>query len=426
MPEIIHHFYDENSPGSLINIGQIGCGRIAREHNLPDILKLDNARVIAVCDIDRKRMAEGKKFIEDFYSKKTGSSNYVNVKTYENYHDLLSDRDIDAVIISTPDHWHAQPAIEAALAGKDIYLQKPLTLTIAEGRMLSDIVRKQGAILQAGAQCRSRDPQYRRAAELVRNGRIGKIHTVKIGLPGDPSGPEAPEMKIPPTFNYDMWLGSTPEVYYTEMRVHPQNDYSRPGWLRCEQFGAGMITGWGSHFFDYASWGMDTEYTGPVSVQSVTQFPKSGLWDVHGDCMVKAEYENGITMLVSSGYPYGIRYEGEEGWIFVSHAHEKKLDASDPGILTSVIKDTEIKLYESNEHHGNWLDCIKSRKQPISPVEVGHRACSVCLLSHIAMKVPAILMWDPVKEKFTNNDPANSMLKRKQRYPYGTDYIKVL
>ena len=210
------------------------------------------------------------------------------------------------------------------------------------------------------------------------------------------------------------------------MRVHPQNDYSRPGWLRCEQFGAGMITGWGSHFFDYASWGMDTEYTGPVSVQSVTQFPKSGLWDVHGDCMVKAEYENGITMLVSSGYPYGIRYEGEEGWIFVSHAHEKKLDASDPGILTSVIKDTEIKLYESNEHHGNWLDCIKSRKQPISPVEVGHRACSVCLLSHIAMKVPEVLKWDPVKEKFTNNDPANSMLKRKQRYPYGTDYIKVL
>jgi predicted dehydrogenase len=426
IPEIIPYFFGENTPGNVINIGQIGCGRIAREHNLPDILKLDNARVIAVCDIDRKRLAEGKRFIEDLYARKTGSSNYLNVKTYEDYHGLLSDPDIDAVIISTPDHWHAQPAIEAALAGKDIYLQKPLTLTVAEGRLLSDVVNKKGIILQVGAQCRSRDPQYRRAAELVRNGRIGKIHTVRIGLPGDPPGPDAPEMKIPSTLNYNMWLGSTPEAYYTEMRVHSQNDYSRPGWLRCEQFGAGMITGWGSHFFDYSAWGMDTEYTGPVSVQAVAQFPRSGLWDVHGDCMVKAEYENGIILLVSGGYPYGIRYEGEEGWIFVSHAHQTKLDASDPGILTSVIKETEIKLYESTEHHGNWLDCIKSRKQPISPVEVGHRSCTVCLISHIAMKVPEVLKWDPAKEQFTNNDLADSMLKRKQRYPYGIDYLKGL
>ena len=424
IPEIVPHFYGENTPGNIINIGLIGCGRIAREHNLPDIINLDNARVIAACDIDRKRLAEGKKFIEDLYAKKTGNSNYVNVKTFEDYHGLLSDPDIDAVIISTPDHWHAQPAIEAALSGKDIYLQKPLTLTVAEGRLLSDVVKKKGVILQVGAQCRSRDPQYRRAAELVRNGRIGKIHTVKIGLPGDPPGPEAPEMKVPSTFNYDMWLGSTPDVYYTEMRVHPQIGYSRPGWLRCEQFGAGMITGWGSHFFDYSAWGMDTEYTGPVSVQAVTQFPRQGLWDVHGDCMVKADYKNGITMLVSGGYPYGIRYEGDEGWIFVSHAHQTKLDASNPGILTSVIKDTEIRLYESTEHHGNWLDCIKSRKQPISPVEVGHRSCTICLISHIAMKVPGILFWDPETERFTNSDLANSMLKRKQRAPYGTDFIK--
>ena len=142
--------------------------------------------------------------------------------------------------------------------------------------------------------------------------------------------------------------------------------------------------------------------------------------------MVKAEYENGITMLVSGGYPYGIRYEGEEGWIFVSHAHETKLDASDPKILSSEIKENEIKLYMSTEHHGNWLDCIKSRKQPISPVEVGHRSCTVCLISHIAMKVPGILKWDPATEQFTNNDIASSMLKRKQRSPYGTDFIKDL
>ena len=164
-------------------------------------------------------------------------------------------------------------------------------------------------------------PQFRIAAELVRNGRIGKLHTVKIGLPGDPSGPEAAEMPIPKNLNYDMWLGSTPEVYYTEMRVHPQEGYGRPGWLRCEQFGSGMITGWGQHHFESAAWGMDTEYTGPISVEAVAEFPKSGLWDVHGDFMVKAEYENGITMYTSGGYPNGIRYEGSEGWIFVSRGN---------------------------------------------------------------------------------------------------------
>ena len=281
-------------------------------------------------------------------------------------------------------------------------------------------------------------PQFRVAAELVRNGRIGKIHTVKVGLPGDPSGPAVEEMAVPKNLNYDMWLGSTPEVPYTETGVHPQKGYGRPGWLRKEQYGAGMITGWGQHHYDSAAWGMDTEYTGPISVEAVAQFPKSGFWDVHGDFMVKAEYANGITMYTSGGYTNGIRYEGEDGWIFVSRgsytasasdpvSKEKSaaaLNASDPKILTSVIKDNEIKLYQSDEQHGNWLDCIKTRKQPISPVEIGHRACSVCLVSHIAMKLDTRLEWDPKIERFKNNDVANSMLSRPQRYPYGTNYIK--
>jgi predicted dehydrogenase len=414
----------KNRPSDKINIGQIGCGRIARSHNLPEILNYDNARVIAACDVDNKRIVDGKALIENYYAKKTGSPNYVDVKMYDDYRKMLLNPDIDAVIICTPDQWHAQPAIEAALAKKDIYLQKPATLTVTEGRILSDVVTKQGVILQIGAQCRSSSPQYRKAAELVRNGRIGKIHTVKIGLPGDPSAPEAPEMPVPKNLNYDLWLGSTPEVYYTEMRVHPQNGYSRPGWLRCEQFGAGMITGWGAHLFDYSSWGMDTEYTGPISVEAVAEFPKSGLWDVHGDYMVKAEYENGITMYTSGGFPTGIKYEGDEGWIFVSHSGKIALNASDPRILDSEIKENEIHLYRSDEHHGNWLECIQSRKQPISPIEMGHRACTICLISHIAMKVPGMLKWDPKTEKFKGNDLANSMLKRKQRYPYGTDYIK--
>ncbi len=428
----------KSAPGNKINIGQIGCGRIARTHDLDETLPLDEARVIAVCDLDGNRLKDGKKLVEDFYNKKTGSQNYMDVKMYDDYREMLLNPDIDAVMISTPDHWHAQPALEAALKGKDIYMQKPNSLTIEEGRLLSNVVHKQGVILQVGTQVRSAQHQFRRAAELIRNGRIGKLKAVKLSFPGDPGGPDAPEMPVPSNFNYDMWLGSTPEVYYTEMRVHPQEGYSRPGWLRCEQFGAGMITGWGQHQFDLANWAMDTEHTGPRSIEAVGIFPKSGLWNVHGDYMVKMEYDNDITVYANSETPVVIRYEGTEGWIEVyrgnydvtgsdpiSNESRQVLNASNPNILTSEIKENEIHLYKSDNHHLNWLQCIKSREQPISPVEVGHRACSICLLSHIAMKIDRKLFWDPVNEKFLNDDIANSMLSRPQRYPYGTNYIQL-
>src|SRR5690554_2760205 len=180
--------FGKNAPSNKINVGQIGCGRIARSHDMAETLKYDVARMVAVSDVDSKRMADGKKLVEDFYKGKTGSSNPIDVKMYADYKEMLADKNIDAVLISTPDHWHSQPAIEAALAGKDIYLQKPTSLTVEEGRLLSDIVHRQGVILQVGTQQRS-SAQFRRAAELVRNGRIGKVHTVKIGLPGDPAGP---------------------------------------------------------------------------------------------------------------------------------------------------------------------------------------------------------------------------------------------
>jgi myo-inositol 2-dehydrogenase / D-chiro-inositol 1-dehydrogenase len=177
----------KNAPSNKINVGQIGCGRIARDHDMPGVMQYDSARMMAVSDVDSNRMADGKKFIEDYYNKKTGSSNAVEVKMYDDYKEMLLNKDIDAVVLSTPDHWHSQPAIEAALAGKDIYLQKPTSLTVTEGRLLSDIVNRQGVILQVGTQQRS-SAQFRRAAELVRNGRIGKLQTIRIGLPGDPSG----------------------------------------------------------------------------------------------------------------------------------------------------------------------------------------------------------------------------------------------
>ena len=338
----------KNPPSNKINIGQIGCGRIARSHDLIDTMAYDVANVMAVCDLDSKRMKDAKELVDKFYQEKKGKINYKGTKVYGDYREMLMDKDIDAVLISTPDHWHAQPAMEAAMAGKDIYLQKPTSLTVEEGRQLVNAVQKNKVILQVGTQQRAM-PQFRIAAELVRNGRIGNLHTVKIGLPGDPSGPEALAMPIPKNLNFDMWLGSTPEVPYTEIGVHPQEGYGRPGWLRHENYGAGMITGWGQHHYDSAAWGMNTEMVGPISVQAIADFPKSGLWNVHGDFMVKHEYDNGITVITSGGYPNGVRYEGSEGWIFVSRgayvasssdpiAKEKVkvLDASDPKILESI------------------------------------------------------------------------------------------
>ena len=420
----------KTAPSNRINVGAIGTGRISRVHDLPGVWKYDDAQIVAVCDLDSKRLAAAKDFVNAYYGKKTGRG-YDGVVGYLDYRELLRSKDVDAVLVSTPDHWHALITIDAVRAGKDVYLQKPASLTIAEGRALSDLVRRSGRIFQIGSQQRS-SPQFRYAAELVRNGRIGALKTVEMGLPGDPSGDEEVEMPVPPNLNYEMWLGSTPLAYYTEKRVHPQASYDRPGWLRCEQFGAGMITGWGSHHIDCAHWAMDMEHTGPIEVSGSAEFPTKGLWNVHGAFKTEALYANGVRMVVSGEFPNGIRFEGTEGWLFVSRGNERvtasdpaaklkdsqALAASDPKILTSVIGPRETHLYESADHHHNWLDCIRSRRETIAPVEVAHRSCSACLLHHIAMKTKRKLSWDPQQERFKNDDEANAMLSRPQRAPY--------
>jgi predicted dehydrogenase len=421
--------FGENAPSNRINVGAIGVGRISRVHDLSGIWQFDHARVMAVCDLDSNRVEAGKTLVNEYYAKKT-RKDYDGVTGYPNYHELLANKDIDAVVISTPDHQHATLAVDAVRADKDVYLQKPASLTIAEGRAMSNAVTASSRILQVGSQQRSWK-QFHRACELVRNGRIGQVKHVEIGLPGDPSGPDAPPMPIPPNLNYDAWLGSTPEVYYTEMRVHPQQGFDRPGWLRCEQFGAGMITGWGAHHVDTAHLGMNTEYTGPVEIWGAAEFPTHGLWNVHGKFLTHAVYSNGVTMDISGDFPNGIKFYGTRGWIFVTRDKEvtpadpggkavilDPLMASDPKILDSVIGPDEIHLYQSDDQHGNWLECIRSRKAPIAPAEVGHRACSTCLLHHIAMKTGRRLYWDPVKERFKNDDEANKMLSRPQRSPY--------
>lgn len=424
--------FGPNAPSNRINIGAIGTGRISRDHDMPGVWKYDHARIIAVADVDANRVADAKKLVESYYTKKTGKA-YTGVTTYENYIDLLANKDIDAVLISTPDHWHAKNAIDAVRAGKDVYLQKPTSLTIEEGRKMSDAVNSTGRILQIGSQQRSME-QFRIACELVRNGRIGRLKAVEVHLPGDPSGGNSEEMPVPKSFNYDAWLGQTPYVPYTVDRVHPQQGYDRPGWLRCEQFGAGMITGWGAHHFDIAHWAMGTEYSGPIEISGKADFPTTGLWNVHGNYSTEMLYANGVIVTGitnSKEKPNGVLFTGTEGWIFVSRGNytasandpktqgtSKALMASDPKILQSVIGENEIQLYRSTDHHGNWLDSIRMRKPNITPAEVAHRSCSACLLQHIAMKLNRKLYWDPIVERFKNDDEANSMISRPHRPPY--------
>jgi predicted dehydrogenase len=429
------------APSNLIQVAQIGCGRIGRTSEIPGVLRHSEiARFVAVCDLDTVRLADGKAMIEEHYARKFQRDGYANVKTFGDYRELLADKSIDAVCISTPDHWHAQPAIEAALAGKDIYVQKPAALTIHEGRQMADTIKRTGRILQLGSQQRS-EAQFRLACELVRNGRIGKITRVAIGLPVDPAGDEEPQMPVPSNLNYDMWLGSTPAVFYTEKRVHPQSSnirarYDRPGWLRCEQFGAGMITGWGAHHLDIAQWAMGLEHSGPVSAVATAEFPKKGLWDVHGSFQVVARYANGATMFVSDRLPTGIKFVGEDGWIWVTRGTypvpkgaerraitSQSLAASDSRILASEFKEGDVRLHASpqNDHHLDWLTSIQTRQPPVAPAEDGHRACTACLVSHAAMKLGRMLVWDPEKERFGDDEEANALLSRPQRKPYGTD-----
>jgi len=423
--------FGQNAPSNRIHIGQIGCGRIAQTMDLPGILKHDLARVVAVCDLDSRRLGLGKKMVEDHYAKAAQSAQALVCKPYGDFREMLKDPGIDAVAISTPEHWHAEAVVAGALAGKDIYVQKPLTMTLEEGRLVSDIVRKHKRAFQIGSQQRS-GTQFRLACELVRNGRIGKLHTVKIGLPTDPAGVEEPEMPVPPNLNYDMWLGCTPKVYYTENRVHPQNSIAdRPGWLRIESYCLGMITGWGSHHVDIAHWGMGTEFTGPVEAEAKAEFPTKGLWNVHGPYHIEMKYANGVTMVIDNNFVNGVRFEGSDGWIFVSRGGEKAtasdpasafgkaLEASDPKILNSTLGANDLRLPVSKDHHLNWLQSIKSRQPAVTTPEEAHRSTSACIIGWVAMRLGRKLRWDPAQEKFLNDDEANAMCSRAERAPYG-------
>ena len=423
-------FGADTSPNRRVQIAQIGIGRMGTG-DMGGILKHPHARVVAVCDLDSKRLGIAKDLVEKFY-KKAGES-AVDVKTYHDYHDVLARPDIDAVVVSVPDHWHALVAIEAVLAGKDVYCQKPLTYSILEAQLLRAAVLAKDRILQVGSQQRS-GASFRSATELVRDGHIGKIKTVQIGLGADkPSGKKPAPQEVPANLDYERWLGPAPQQPYMEGRVHPQNSTgARPGWITTEDFGLGMITNWGAHHIDIAQWGIGMELSGPNTITAQAEFMHDDLWTVHTGYHIELDYAGDIKVILDNKNEVGIKFEGENGWIYCTRGPEK-VTASDPNLPTKgkapkpALRASDAKILQgklsanakvwqaSTNHYFNWVDAVLAHKQPIAPVDQAARSLSTCALSWIGMKLKRKLTWDPVKEAFIGDDEANALRFRKPR-----------
>jgi len=387
--------FGADAPSNRITMGCIGTGGKGSS-NMRGFHAKSDCQVVAVCDVDAgHRQSACKRIGLDPKS------------SYNDFRELLARDDIDAVSIATPDHWHVPTSVAAVRAGKDVYCEKPLTLTIAEGRTLVDEVKRYGRILQTGSQQRS-SSEFHKACELVVNGRIGHLHTIRVGIPGNNRTCEptwTPE-PVPEGFDYDMWLGPAPWEPYHHQRCHYEFRFIL-------EYSGGQMTNWGAHHLDIAQWGNQSDNTGPVEIRGKGEFPKTGLFTTALNAEVEYTYANGVKMFLSRGG--GTRFEGTEGWIYVNRG---KLEAEPESLLTSIIGPDEIHLYQSNDHKQNFLDCVKSRKDPICTAEIGHRTSTVCHLGNISMLLDRPLKWDPQNEKFIDDDEANRMTWRPRRAPW--------
>ena len=385
-----------------ITIGFIGVGGHGQGVNLKNFLGYADAQAVAVCDVDPVNRNAGR----DMVNKKYGNN---DCATYNDFRDVLARADIDAVMISTPDHWHVPISIAAAKAGKDIECEKP-TLTVLEGRVLCETMKRYGRVFQWSTEDRSVDV-YHRMCELVRNGRIGKVHTIRVELPSGPNTPGDPKpMPVPEGFDYDMWLGPAPWAPYTKDRCHWNFR-----WI--QDYSGGQLTDWGAHLLDGAQWGNNTEHTGPVEVEGKGEFWPDGLYDTAKEYRIEYKYADGVTLIVTSGTP-SLRFEGTEGWIG-NRGWRAPLLAEPKSILDSVIGPNEIHLYTCKAgEQRNFLDCVKSRKECYFPPEIGQRCFTIAHIGNISMLLERKLRWDPGNERFIDDEQANRMLSRSMRSPW--------
>ncbi|HEX8202465.1 MAG TPA: Gfo/Idh/MocA family oxidoreductase [Isosphaeraceae bacterium] len=386
-----------------VTMGLIGCGGQGTG-DMKAAVGHKGVKCVAVCDVDANRRDKA-------------ASDFGGAKAYHDFRELLARDDIDAVIIGTPDHWHTIPAIAAMKAGKDVYCEKPLTLTIAEGQALVRVARSTGKVLQTGSQQRS-DDRFRLACELVRNGRIGKVQTVETRIGDNPKKGPFPTSPVPEGLDWDFWLGQTPEVEYVKERCH----YEFRWWY---EYSGGKMTDWGAHHNDIAQWGLGADGTGPVGIDSEGSEPidEPNSYNTHPNFKVTytygddvGQYGRGAKVLCTSGGENGVRFEGEGGWIFVNRG---KIEASEAKLLEEKLADDAVRLYVSRDHMGNFLECLRTREKPICDVEIGHRSVSVCHLGVISLRMGGRkLVWDPDREHFVGDALANLMLSRPMRAPW--------
>lgn len=409
------HLFGSTAPSNRIHVAMIGCGRQTVNPNIPQIIESKLGQIVAVCDVDNWRLDNAVKQVNEGYAQQKGTS-YKGCKAYKDYREVLQQADVDAVMISTPDHWHVPMAIDAARANKHISLEKPISTCIGHGKKLVEALKKYPVITRNDSEFRTL-PKLARAVELVRNGRIGQLKKIYLAVPPELNGdalPPQPTTPAPQELNYDFWLGPAWEAPYTEKRVHARQAYGRPGWMRVDSYCNGMISNWGAHLMGIAQWGHNTEYTGPVSIEGEGDFDK-GLWNTMNRFDIRYEFADGVEMFFKIERPF-VRFEGTEGWVEIEYPD--KLTASSESILNSKIGPNEWQLKEILSDKEDFLTAIRDGKPSLEPLETAHRTISICQLGLIAVQIGTKLNWDPDKEDFIGDNAASALIDLPIREKY--------
>ncbi|MDB5333592.1 MAG: oxidoreductase domain protein [Phycisphaerales bacterium] len=397
------------APSNRIVLGIIGTGGQGRA-DMHMFMDKPDVQVVAVCDVDAAHMKQAMHDVELKYGEG-------NCKTYHDFRELAARKDLDAIQVTTPDHWHAIAAIAALDAGKDVYCEKPLANSVYEGRKIVDAVKRNNRILQTGTQERSA-PYSRQAAELVQNGRIGKLHTIHINLPCTDSHHKAVRatqgvpaaQPVPEGFDYNTWLGHAPEAPYTEKRCHFW-------WRFILDYGGGEMTDRGAHVIDLGQLGNGTDETGPVEFEAKGERLPGSLYTSFWDYTFTNTYANGVKMLGTTNEPRGVKFEGSDGWVMVN-VHGGPITASNPEILKEKVATSGVQLGRTPDHKQNFIDAMRTRKDPFAKAEIGHRTATICHLNNIAMATGKKLIWDPKTERITNEESLNALLKPTFRAPW--------
>ncbi len=394
----------ETAPSNKVALGVIGAGGRGRGH-AKQVFYQDQAQLVAIADMNRAHRDVTRRQVTELYEND-------DCTYYDDYRELIARDDIDAVCIAVPDHWHALVAVAAARAGKHLYSEKPFAYSIVEGRAIIDAVKKSGVVFQHGTQQRSAG-RYRTACQLALNGYLGELKTIRVGSPLGIKGGSTEPAPAPEGLDYDFWLGPAPKIPYTEGRC---SGHGGVGWYHIRDYSGGWITAWGSHDVDIAQWGHDIDRSMPVTVEGEGE-AAPGVYDTAWRWRFECMYEDGVKLIYASidENPHGIRFEGSEGWVFVNRGSQS---ASNPALWKTTFRDEDRKVEVSNDHWGNFLDCIIKGGTPVAPIEAAHLTTATCHLCNIAMDTGRKIRWDQKNERIVGDDEANAMLNRPMRAPW--------